>query len=1027
MKFKVLLLTSILFANFISAQVPTPSNGLKDSKPAIVAIKNADIIVSGDKKIEKGILLVENGVISAVGKTFVIPKDAVVYDYSGKTIVPAFIESYSNYGLPKVEKTKWTPRPQLERKKDGPFYWNEAIKPEFSASSVFNKDTKALKDYQEMGFGVAITHQQDGIMRGTGAAVSLADLPYDKALIKSNCASFLSFKKGVSKQSYPSSQMGAIALIRQALYDAEYYEANKSKLNDNLSLDAIVEMKKMPLVFDVNDKLEVLRAQKIADEFGLSFAFVGGGDDYQRIDKIRNISSPIITPLKFPEAYDVEDPFVARQIPLSDLKHWEMAPANPAILNKEGVPLILTSKGISKAKDFWKAIHKAMESGLSKEAIVKSLTETPAEWFEIADKFGSIEVNKVASFSVFTKDPFDYKDAKLMTTWAYGEPFIHKKIKDADIRGKYNITLNGDYIYPIKIEGSAEKPTGKITYTRTVIEEEIEKNDTVNIKAKIEIEGNDVTINFNLDDDIFTGAVTLHGKYSTKVGVIEGQGTTPDGKWIKWAAIKNEKLKEKDKSNIVKVDSNFINKTWFPNMAYGFDSIPEQKTYVLRNATLWTNEKEGIIKDGTVIIRDGKIEFVGKGGYTIPRGAIEIDASGKHITSGIIDEHSHIAISKGVNEAGQSNSAEVSIADVVRSNDINIYRQLSGGVSASQLLHGSANAIGGQSALIKLKWGSSPEDMLIPDAPKFIKFALGENVKQANWGDFQTVRFPQTRMGVEQVFYDAFMRAEKYHQEWEEYNSLNERQRNRKGLEKPARDLELEAVWEVKNSERFISCHSYVQSEINMLMHVADSMGFTVNTFTHILEGYKVADKMIKHGAGASTFSDWWAYKFEVQDAIPYNASLMQEQGLVVAINSDDAEMGRRLNQEAAKALKYGGMTEEDAWKMVTLNPAKLLHLDERMGSLKVGKDADVVIWTDNPLSIKAKVTHNFIDGILLYDYKTDIQKRVDNQKEKARIISLMLDDNEKGKPKRTFVKKKEKHWHCNTIGEEGSEGHNHH
>ena len=373
-----------------------------------------------------------------------------------------------------------------------------------------------------------------------------------------------------------------------------------------------------------------------------------------------------------------------------------------------------------------------------------------------------------------------------------------------------------------------------------------------------------------------------------------------------------------------------------------------------------------------------------------------------------------------MNEGGQAIAAEVSIGDVVNPDDINIYRQLSGGVTASQLLHGSANPVGGQSALIKLKWGHTAEEMLIDGAPKFIKFALGENVKQSNWGDYNTIRFPQTRMGVEQVYYDGFTRAKAYAAEWKSFNTGKLKQ-------KPRKDLELDVLLEILLSERFISCHSYVQSEINMLMHVADSMGFTINTFTHILEGYKVADKMAKHGAGASTFSDWWAYKHEVNDAIPYNANIMADQGIVVAINSDDAEMGRRLNQEAAKSVKYGGMSEQDAWKMVTLNPAKLLHLDDRMGSLKVGKDADIVIWSDNPLSIRAIVEYTIVDGEILYETERDQKMRLANQAEKARIISKMLEDNKNGGNKQPFVKKRNGHFHCDTFGEELSTEENHH
>jgi hypothetical protein len=303
--------------------------------------------------------------------------------------------------------------------------------------------------------------------------------------------------------------------------------------------------------------------------------------------------------------------------------------------------------------------------------------------------------------------------------------------------------------------------------------------------------------------------------------------------------------------------------------------------------------------------------------------------------------------------------------------------------------------------------------MKIKGSDGFIKFALGENVKQSNWGNFNTIRFPQTRMGVEQVFYDAFYRAEAYKKQWEEYNSLPVFKK-RKTIA-PRADLELDALVEILNSERFITCHSYVQSEINMLMHVADSMGFTINTFTHILEGYKVANKLKNHGAGASTFSDWWAYKFEVNDAIPYNASLLNSKGVITAINSDDAEMGRRLNQEAAKAVKYGGSSEEDAWKMVTLNPAILLHLENRMGSIKVGKDADIVIWSGNPLSVYSKVEKTFVDGKLLFDKTKNLELMKRDLEEKMRIINKMVNGNSDEETQK--VEKTEDHlYHCETV-----------
>jgi len=357
----------------------------------------------------------------------------------------------------------------------------------------------------------------------------------------------------------------------------------------------------------------------------------------------------------------------------------------------------------------------------------------------------------------------------------------------------------------------------------------------------------------------------------------------------------------------------------------------------------------------------------------------------------------------------------VRIGDVLNPDDVNIYRQLAGGVTSSHLLHGSANPIGGQTQLIKLRWGvNDPEKLKFEGAPGFIKFALGENVKQSNWGDRQTIRFPQTRMGVEQVMMDGFEQARRY----EAALKLN-----------PAatrRDLTLETLNEIRNGQRHITCHSYVQSEINMLMKVADSVGFKVNTFTHILEGYKVADKMKAHGANASTFADWWAYKMEVNDAIPHNAGLMHQVGLNVAINSDDAEMARRLNQEAAKAVMYTGVSEEEAWKMVTLNAAKMLRVDSRVGSIKVGKDADLVLWTNNPLSVSSKPVYTLVDGIIYFDVEKDEQRRKQLEAERQRLIEKMVLARKNGsktaKPKLMV----ESFWHCDTFGEFADE-HVHH
>ena len=488
---------------------------------------------------------------------------------------------------------------------------------------------------------------------------------------------------------------------------------------------------------------------------------------------------------------------------------------------------------------------------------------------------------------------------------------------------------------------------------------------------------------------------------------MSGRGQLGSGEWVNWSASLKDRAEagKKKGKKPSKMESKVDQAVVYPFMAFGNTSLPTAKTYLIKNATVWTNEESGILEQTDVLVKEGKIKKIGK---NLKAGdAIVIDGTGRHLTAGIIDEHTHIAATRGINEGTQASSAEVSVGEVVNSEDIDIYRQLAGGVTTAQILHGSSNPIGGQSALIKLKWGYSPDEMLYPNADPFIKFALGENVKQS-WNR-QGSRYPRTRMGVEQVYENYFTKAQ-------EYGKL-------KASGQPYRtDLELEAILQIVNSERFITCHSYQQGEINMLMKVADRYGFTVNTFTHILEGYKVADKMAEHGAGGSSFSDWWAYKYEVIDAIPNNGKLMHEQGVVVAFNSDDAEMARRLNQEAGKAVMYGDMPEEEALKFVTLNPAKLLHIDDKVGSVKEGKHADLVLWSAHPLSIYAKADITMIEGAVFFDREADVEARERLKTERTRLIQLMLDEKANGGKMRRAQGRKKHHYHCDHEEDEGRE-----
>jgi imidazolonepropionase-like amidohydrolase len=389
----------------------------------------------------------------------------------------------------------------------------------------------------------------------------------------------------------------------------------------------------------------------------------------------------------------------------------------------------------------------------------------------------------------------------------------------------------------------------------------------------------------------------------------------------------------------------------------------------IRNATLLTVTK-GTIANGTIVLRDGKIAAIGAN-VQIPAGAEIYDGTGKFVSPGIIDCHSHIA-NDDINEGAVAVSSMTGMEDVLSASDINIYRDLAGGTTSANILHGSANPIGGKTLVIKLRWGKTrPEDLVFQGAMPGIKFALGENVTQKR-GTPRTppVRFPTTRQGVEYVIRDAFTRAKAYQKEWKDYDA-----KKTAGLDAlaPHRDLQLDPLVEILEGTRLVHAHSYRADEILMLIRVADEMGFKVATFQHVLEGYKVAKEIAAHGAGASTFSDWWGYKIEAEDAIPYNAALMTKKGVLVSINSDDAEQARRLNMEAAKTVRYGGMTDDEAFAMVTINPAKQLRIDTRVGSLEVGKDADVVIWNHHPLSTAAIVERSYIDGHAYYDREKDL------------------------------------------------------
>lgn len=991
-----LILFFPLISVVASAQSTFPTNGVQSPDKSVYAITHARLYVEPGVVVDNATLLYSQGKIISAGKDVKIPTNAVVTDAQGQFVYPSFVELVSDYGL-KGQPVEKVQRSAYESGRAGAYGWNDALKTDYRAANFFVADEAKASELRKNGFGAVLTLRRDGILRGKAALVTTGNGAANTELLLADLMAGVSFNKGTSSQSYPSSLVGAIALIRQALLDAGWYEKYGKNMERNLSLEALNGMKNLPFLFEGREKYDLFRMQNIAAEFRLDFVAKGNGDEYQRLELIKKQGMKLVVPLNFPPAPNVNDPYDAMRVSLADLKHWENAPFNAQFLHEAGIRFAITADGLKdKDKDkFWERLRLLAKNGLPKDVILASLTTTPATWLK-QPLLGTLLPGGPANFFVTTGDIFE-DSAVIAQHVIQGVGYTVQEIPEVDVRGVYSIREGELKGLKIVVKGNYHPPKAEFFVN------DKKSKGTFSVSGKrilMSAKGSDSTKVYRLEGTAAADSWT-------------GTGVGQDGKLFNWKAERTAlREPERDKEgqgsgglNEKKPEEKQEPGTiWYPQTAYGFQKVPTAKTYLLKNGTVWTSEPSGLLVNGDLLIVNGKLAGIGKN-LRVPVDAEIIDCTGKHITAGIIDEHSHIALTRGVNEGGSSNSSEVRMGDAIHADDMNIYRHLTGGVTTVQQLHGSANAIGGQSSIIKLRWGKTPDEMKFERAPGFIKFALGENVKQSNWGEGW--RYPQTRLGVEQFFLDQFLKAKEY-----------EKLRKEKG-EAIRRDLRMETLLEIIHGKRFITCHSYVQSEINMLMKVADSVGFKVNTFTHILEGYKVADKMRAHGVSASTFSDWWAYKMEVGEAIPYNTAILLKAGVNVAINSDDAEMARRLNQEAAKTVKYGGLSKEAAWNLVTINAARMLHIDDRVGSIKVGKDADIVIWSDEPLSVYARAEQTFIDGVLYFDINRDAELRKTADAERARIIAKMLKDPEvkSGKAAKP-VEKKQHLYHCDDVEE---------
>lgn len=882
-------LAALLALSFASSQAAEPilrPPGFRPRGPGVEAITAANIFTDPTTKLSPGTIVIRNGLIEAVGANVNIPAGARVWNLTNRTVYAGFIDAAVSLKSTNATRglvassthfygadNKTTERIGVEENR---------VTPQRHAVEGYSPDEKERDGMRELGFTAGNILGDRGIFRGSGGVVLFSDENPNAVVLKDGTFQFISFDTGGREGGYPSSLMGTLALIRQTFYDAKFYDAQPNA-EFQPALGALKETLSggTRVLFEPRSALMVDQATRIAKEFGLRMVQLSSGQEWRRPELAESSAAAFIVPLNFPEIPKLPDEDDWLDVSLDQLRAWDWAPENAAVLRKRGLTVALTTRGLSDKKNFRKNLRLAVDRGLSEADAIAALTIEPAKLCGIDDKLGTIAPGKIANLTVVENDGYFQTTNKVSEVWVAGEVF--------------RVSL------PEEKKAAEEKKDSKVAASDKEAKERDEKK----------------------------------------------------------AAERRELMIKR----IAKA----------PSETRGPIATP--KSIVIKNATIWTSGPQGVVTNGNVAFTDGKCTAVGRE-IKVEGDVLVIDGTGKHVTAGLIDCHSHSAIVGSVNEGTLPSTSMVRIGDVVNSETRNIEEELAGGLTVANLLHGSANPIGGQNCVVKFRDGATPEQMKFAGAPEGIKFALGENVKQSNWGDNARTRFPQSRMGVPVFMRNRFQAARAYAQAM------------RAAPEKTRRDLELDAIVEIIEGKRLVHCHSYRQDEIVAFLRVMEEFGVKVATLQHVLEGYKIADEMVKHGVGGSTFSDWFNYKYEVIDAIPYNGSLMRERGVVVSFNSDSSDLSRRLYTEAAKAVKYGGTSEEDALKFVTINPAKQLRIDQRVGSLEPGKDADFVIWSKSPLDSGTVCLETWIDGKKYFDRAAVPEKMAALEKERADLLA---------------------------------------
>ena len=973
----------------IHAQITTQrAEPLRDNTPRVHALLGAKLHISPGKVIENGVLILKDGRVAASGPaaTTAVPKGARIWKLDGKTVYPGFIDLAGSIGLPANARSRGpaapllfdgpTPTPQRaeDMKAPGPRALsssNRSVRADFDAGANLELKSEELKAARELGFTSVLSAPQAGVVRGQSALLNTADRADTKSLVvAARVAQHVAneAERGFgSGAQYPNSVMGAIALVRQSFLDAKWhrgaltaYAANPSmeRPEPNATLDALTAAlsAKQPVIYAAEGEQDFQRIGRIRDEFGLKVIAQGNGYEYRRRDHLKSLNMPVIVPLNFPAPPEVETPDQALDVQLEQLQHWEQAPSNLSLLAQSGIEFAITPSGTTNpAREFWNNVRLAVRRGLGADRALAAMTVTPAKLIGVERQLGTLEPGRLANAVVASGDLFADDNAEIDIAFVDGLPHVTAAGEIPDVRGVWN--ANGT---TWDIRGTKARPRMTIG----------------GASCEAALRGRQLVVKLPCASGLDTTRVVAELIDNTLKGSTQETGGLPQP----WMATRVSRFDATSRAR--EVEPVPAPALAYPAGSFGVAPPVKPTTLLVKNATIWTSGAAGKLTNADLLVKDGRISAVGKG--LSATGAIEIDATGKHLTPGLIDAHSHTAANGGINESTSSVTAEVRVADVIDATAISIYRQLAGGTTAANVMHGSANTIGGQTQTIKFRWGTDDEGLKMEGALPGIKFALGENVKQSNSQTAGT-RYPQTRMGVEQVIRDAFSAAKHYQKQWAVWRA------SPKGAPEPRRDLQLDALVELLDKKRAVHIHSYRADEILMFARLAKELGIPVATFQHVLEGYKVADAIRDIGAGGSTFSDWWAYKMEVQDAIPWNGAIMYNAGVLTTFNSDSDELARRLNTEAAKAVRYGKVPETEALKFVTLNAAKQLGIDKQTGSLEPGKDADFVIWSTDPLSPLARAEQTWIDGRKYFDLKDDARMTGEAAKEKARLVAKAL------------------------------------